>query len=157
MSEPAPHAGLSSDPGYEGTDVVDARAGDPFDDEPQPTPWYRRPVLLIAWLVVVLVLIGLIVFGLTELLRGQPATGHTPSTTTSTSTSTTESTTPTTTATTTEPTTSDTGQPSPQRPSQQPTNQSTQQPSHRHHLPPLPPVITIPQVPTVITVPPGLR
>ena len=32
-----------------------------------------------------------------------------------------------------------------------------QQPTHRHHLPQLPSVITIPEVPTTITVPPGLR
>lgn len=158
--EPPPHTGHAPDPGFEGTEIIDARGADPFDEEPQPTPWYRKPALLVAWLLVVLILIGLIVFGIVELLHGEDATSHTPSSTptTTTTTSTTESTaSTTTTTTTTEPSTSDTGQPSPQQPSQQPTHQSTQEPSHRHHLPPLPPVITIPQVPTVITVPPGLR
>lgn len=127
---------------------------DPFDRETEPTPWYRKPPLLIAWLASVVVLIGLIVFGITELLRGEPSTTRQPTTPTSTTTSTT-TTTPSTTATTTTPTTSGSSSESPAP--QQPTQQQTQQPSHHHHLPQLPSVITIPGVPNPITVPPGLR
>jgi hypothetical protein len=134
---------------------------DPFDQETEPTPWYRKPALLIAWLASVLILIGLIVFGIIELIHGEPSTSRIPKTTTSTTTTTTTtSTTTTTTPPTTTTTTASTGspvEPPAQQPTQQPTQQQTQQPTHRHHLPQLPPVITIPQVPTVITVPPGLR
>lgn len=130
---------------------------DAFDQETEPTPWYRKPPLLIAWLASVVILIGLIVFGITELLRGEPSTTRLPKTTTSTTTTTpsTTTTTPSTSAITTTPTT--TGS-SPEAPApQQPTQQQTQQPSHHHHLPQLPSVITIPGVPNPITVPPGLR
>lgn len=125
-------------------------------DESEPTPWYRKPPLLIAWLVFVAILIGLIVYGITELLQGEQGTSPTPSTTrTGTTTS---ATTTTTTTTTTTPTTSSAVEPPAQQPTQQPTGQPTQQqPTHRHHLPQVPSVITIPGVPTVITVPPGLR
>jgi hypothetical protein len=136
---------------------------DPFDQATEPTPWYRKPALLIAWLASVVILIGLIVFGIIELIQGEPGTSRIPKTTTSTTPTTTTSTTSTTTTTTAPTTTTTTGSsssevapPAPQ-PTQQPTQQQTQQPTHHHHLPPLPPVITIPQVPTVITVPPGLR
>ncbi|OBH45778.1 hypothetical protein A5682_01200 [Mycobacterium mantenii] len=137
------------------------RAGevDPFDQEAGPTPWYRKPGMLIAWLVSVVVLIGLIVFGIIQLINGEQTVGHTPKTTTSTTTTTTTSTTPTTTATTT---TTSPGSSAEQPPAQQPTQQQptggqTQQPSHHHHLPQLPSVITIPGVPNPVTVPPGLR
>jgi hypothetical protein len=135
---------------------------DPFDQETEPTPWYRKPALLIAWLACVVILIGLIVFGIIELVHGEPSTGRVPKTTTSTTPTTTTSTTSTTTTippttTTTTPSSSTEVAPPAQQPTQQPTQQQTQQPTHHHHLPPLPPVITIPQVPTVITVPPGLR
>lgn len=138
---------------------------DPFDQETEPTPWYRKPALLIAWLACVVILIGLIVFGIIELVHGEPSTSRVPKTTTSTTPTTTTSTTSTTSTTTTIPPTTTTTTPSSstevappaQQPTQQPTQQQTQQPTHHHHLPPLPPVITIPQVPTVITVPPGLR
>lgn len=132
---------------------------DPFDQEPEPTPWYRRPAMLIAWLISVVILIGLIVFGIIELIHDDQSVNHVPKSTTSTTTTTT-TTTPstTTTTTTTESSSSAEEQPPAQQPTQQqPTGQQTQQPTHRHHLPQLPPVITIPQVPTVITVPPGLR
>ncbi len=128
---------------------------DPLD-EAEPNPWYRKPAALIAWIVAVLVLIGLIVFGVLELLHGEQGTSHTPSTTTSTtstSTTTTTTTTATTAPTTTEPSTSNASEP----PAQQPTQQQPRQPTHRHHLPQLPSVITIPEVPTVITLPPGLN
>ena len=120
--------------------------------ETEPTPWYRKPPLLIAWLVFVAILIGLIVYGITELLHGGPGSSPTPSTSsTRTTTTTTTTTTP---PTTTTPTTSSAAE----APAQQPTRQPSQQePTHRHHLPQVPSVITIPGVPTVITVPPGLR
>ncbi len=129
---------------------------DPLDQETEPTPWYRRPVLLIGWLVFVLLLIALIVYGIIELMHGEQGTSHTPKTTPSSTTTTT--TTPPPATTTTTPTTSSAAVPAPQQPTQQPTQEPTQQqPTHRHHLPPLPPVISIPGVPTVITVPPALR
>jgi hypothetical protein len=122
---------------------------DPLD-APEPTPWYRKPAALAGWIAAVLILIGLIAFGLSELLHDTQGTGNTPSTSTSTAPS------PTTTTTTT-PSTSATVEPPAQQPTRQPTRQPTQQqPTHRHHLPPLPSVITIPEVPTVITLPPGL-
>lgn len=127
-----------------------------FDDlEGEPTPWYRKPPLLIAWLVFVAILIALIAYGITELLHGGGGTSPTPSTS-STSTTTTTTTPPTTTTT---PSTSSSVEAPAQQPTQQPTRQQPgqQEPSHRHHLPPMPSVITIPGVPTVITVPPGLR
>lgn len=123
--------------------------------ETEPTPWYRKPPLLIAWLVFVAILIGLIVYGITELLHGEQGTSPTPSTSHTSTTTTTTTTTPTTTTTT--PTTSSASEAPAPQPTQQPTQQWTQQPTHRHHLPQLPSVITIPGVPTVITVPPGLR
>jgi hypothetical protein len=129
---------------------------DAFDQEHEPTPWYRRPVGIIAWVVAVLILIALIVYGITELIQGGQGTSPTPSTTTST-TPTTTSPPPTTTESSTPPPTSSAVEPPAQQPTQQPTRQPNQQPpTHRHHLPSLPSVITIPEVPTVITLPPGL-
>lgn len=126
------------------------------DLQTEPTPWYRKPPLLIAWLVFVVILIGLIVYGITELLSGGPGTSPTPSTSSTTTTTTTTTTPPTTT--TTSPSTSTAVGPPAQQPTGQPTHQPSQQePTHRHHLPQVPSVITIPGVPTVITVPPGLR
>jgi hypothetical protein len=111
--------------------------------------------MLIGWAVLVLILIALIVFGLMELLGGQQGTSHIPSTSTTPPTTTT--TTPPTTTTETTPPTSSAVQPPAQQPTQQPTQQQPQQePTHRHHLPQLPPVITIPGGPTM-TVPPALR
>lgn len=138
-----------------------ADGGDPFDQESEPAPWYRKPAMLIAWLVSVVVLIGLIIFGVIELIHGQTG-GHVPNTTTSTTpTSTTTTTTPTTTTTTTTTITSSPGSSAQEPPAQQPTQQQPTggqtQPSHRHHLPQLPPVITVPGVPNPVTVPPGLR
>ena len=144
----------SVEPGFE-----QPATDEPFDQDFEPTPWYRKPVLLIAWLVFVLILIALIIYGIMELLNGGQGTTPAPKTST---TSTTTTTTPTTTSTTTTttPPSSSAGESPPvqQQPTQQPTRQPSQQePTHRHHLPQLPSVITIPQVPTVITVPPGLR
>jgi hypothetical protein len=130
---------------------------DPLDQETEPTPWYRKPVVLTAWALAVLILIALIVYGILELIHGGQGTSHTPSTTSSTPTTTTSTTTAAPTPTTTEPPTSSAVEPPQQQPTYQPTHQPTQQqPTHRHHLPPLPSVITIPEVPTVITLPPGL-
>jgi hypothetical protein len=132
---------------------------DPFDQETEPTAWYRRPVVLIGWALLVLILIGLIVFGLTELLAGQQGTSHTPSTSTTPPPETTNTSPPAAT-TTTAPPTSSAVEPPAEQPTQQPPVQQQppqQQPTHRHHLPQLPSVITIPEVPTTITVPPGLR
>jgi hypothetical protein len=133
---------------------------DPFDQETEPTAWYRRPVVLLGWALFVLILIALIVFGVTQLLGGEQATNPMPSTSTTPPTSSTTTTTPPSTTTTT-PETSSAVEPPAQQPTQQPTQQPPQQPtqqepSHRHHLPPLPPVITIPGGPTM-TVPPALR
>jgi cytoskeletal protein RodZ len=139
------------------------------EDDTEGKPWYRKPVVLIGWGLLVVVLIGLIAFGITQLLGGDSGTAPAPSTTTSTTPTTTTESSPTTTTETSPTTTTTTEvqqptqQPPPQGPTGQPTHQPTQQPppqpspSHHHHLPPLPPVITIPQVPTTITVPPGLR
>ncbi|OBB92594.1 hypothetical protein A5782_14010 [Mycobacterium sp. 852002-40037_SCH5390672] len=139
--------------GFEHSDDVD-----PFDQEPEPTPWYRKRGMLIAWLVSVVILIALIVFGIIELIHGETV-NHVPKTTTSTTPATTTTTPTTTTTTTTSSPSSSAEQPPAQQPpqQQQPTGGQTQQPSHHHHLPQLPSVITIPGVPTAVTVPPGLR
>lgn len=131
---------------------------DTFGQEPEPTPWYRKPAGIIAWVLAVLILIALIVYGLMELLQGGQGTSPNPSTS-STPTTTTSTTPPPSTTTTSseQPPTSGAVEPPAQQPTQQPTRQPTQQePTHRHHLPQLPSVITIPEVPTVITLPPGL-
>ena len=124
---------------------------EPLDEKTEPAAWYRKPVVLILWALLVLVLIGLIVYGLGELISGGEGTAPAPSTTTTTTTAPSSSTTtPTTTppASTTTPTTPPTStavQPPPTQ--QQPTQEPTQK--HHPHLPPLPPVITIPGGPTV--------
>lgn len=147
--EPPPPAEIAPD------QPESPEALDPFDREPEPTPWYRRPVGIIAWIVAVLILIALIVYGLMELIQGGSGTSPTPSTTTST-TPTTATTTPTPTTQSSETPTSSAVEPPAQQPTQQPTHQPTQQqPTHRHHLPQLPSVITIPDGP-VVTLPPGL-
>lgn len=145
----------SSGPPPEGFEPSDD--ADSFDRDAEPTPWYRKPAMLIAWLVSVVILIALIVFGIIELIHGETVS-HVPKTTTST-TPTTTTTTPTTTTTTSSPGSS-AEQPPAQQPTQQPTGgqtQQTQQPTHHHHLPQLPSVITVPGVPNPVTVPPGLR
>ncbi|OBI92012.1 hypothetical protein [Mycobacterium sp. 1245805.9] len=133
-------------------------AVDPFDREPEPTPWYRKPAGIIAWIVAVLILLALIVYGLMELIQGGQGTSPSPSTTGSTTPTTTTTTTtpPTTTESSAPPPTSTASEPPAQQPTQQPTHQPTQQqPTHRHHMPQLPSVITIPDGP-VLTLPPGL-
>jgi hypothetical protein len=125
-----------------------------FDDlEAEPAPWYRKPVTLIGWSLLVLILIALIVYGIIELIGEGKGTGHTPTTTTTIPTTstvppsaTTGTTTPPPPTTTTVPPTTATGGPPPQQPTQEPTH---------HHLPPLPSTITIPGHPP-ITLPPNL-
>ena len=152
---PAGEAATAQGPGQTPPEQhVPDESVDPFDQETEPTAWYRRPVVLLAWALFVLILIALIVFGITQLLGGQ-GTSPIPSTSTTPPTSTTTTTTEPSAATTTPPTSSAVEPPA-QQPTQQPTQQPPQQePSHRHHLP-LPPVITIPGGPTM-TVPPALR
>jgi hypothetical protein len=155
--QPPPHVdeGMGGEPPSEPPGPVD-----PFDQESGPREWYRNPVVLIGWALLVLILIALIVYGIVELIHGDQGTSRIPSTSTSSTTPTTTSATtttpPSTTSTPAPPPTSSAVAPPAQQPSQQPTREPTQQPTHRHHLPPLPSVITIPEVPTVITLPPGL-
>jgi hypothetical protein len=128
----------------------------------EPTPWYRKPVNLIVWAVMVLILIGLIIYGIVELIGGDQGTGNTPSSTTTTtptttfpSTTTTSESPPSSTSTSEPPSTGTTLAPPPPQPTNQPTHQPTHPPSTHHHLPPLPSVITIPGGP-VVTLPPDL-
>ncbi len=137
-----------------------AEPTDPFNQEVEPTPWYRRPVGFIAWVIVVLILIGLIVYGIMDLIQGSEGTSPTPST--STTPTTTPSTTPppTTTESPAPPPTSSAVEPPAQQPTEPPTQQPTraptqQPPTHRHHLPSIPSVINIPGMPA-ITLPPGM-
>nr|BBX79159.1 hypothetical protein MFLOJ_29460 [Mycobacterium florentinum] len=120
---------------------------DPFDDETEPTAWYRKPVGLIIWGLSVLVLIALIVYGIVQLIGDQGTTSNpktsttTPSTTTTTVTTTPPSSAPTTTTTTT------TAPPTSSAEAPEPTHQPTQQqPTHRHHWPSWLPT-TIPALP----------
>jgi len=125
---------------------------DPLDEDAEFTQWYRKPAVLIGWGLFVAILIGIIVYGILQLIHGNNGITETPSTSTTISSTTTSTTTPPTTTTT--PTTAPPTSSAIQPPAHQPTQQ---QPTHRHHLPQLPSVITIPEVPTVITVPPELR
>lgn len=152
-----PRPGESPSPADIPPDQLEAaEAPDPFDQEPEPTPWYRRPLGVIAWIIAVAILLALIVYGLMELIQGGQGTSTNPSTTSSTTpTTTTMTTTPTTTPPSETPTSS-ANEPPAQQPTQQPPYQPTQQqPTHRHHLPQLPSVITIPNGP-VVTLPPRL-
>lgn len=122
---------------------------DPFDEDTEPTPWYRKPVGLIIWGLSVAILIALIVYGIIELI-GDQGTSNAPKTTTTTPHSTTTMTTTTTTTTsppsattTTEPPTSS----AVESPEPQPTHQPTQQqPTRRHHWPSWLPT-TVPAIP----------
>ncbi|MGO9153743.1 hypothetical protein [Mycobacterium sp.] len=111
----------------------------------QPAPWYRSPPLLIAWLVLVLILIALIVYGIGELMGGNEGTSPAPSSTTTTTTAPTTSTSEPPASTTTEtppPTSSEVPPPTQQQPTYQPTNPPTTK--HHPHLPTLPPGIRLP-------------
>jgi Na+-transporting methylmalonyl-CoA/oxaloacetate decarboxylase gamma subunit len=116
----------------------------------EPAPWYRSPPLLIAWVLLVLILIALIVYGVGELIGGSEGTSPAPSSTTFTTTAPASTTTTATTTTppvsttteTTPPTSSAVQPPTQQQPTQQPTSQPTQK--HHPHLPQLPPGIKLP-------------
>ncbi|WP_204081216.1 hypothetical protein [Mycobacterium riyadhense] len=136
---------------------------EPYHPETEFKPWYRKPVPLIGWSLVVAILIALIIYGIVQLIGENQGTGRTPHTTTPpvTSTTTTPITTTTPTPTTTVPPA--TTAPPATNPPVQPPRQTTQAPPPHHpHLPPLPPlpplpsVITLPGVPTTITLPPNL-
>jgi hypothetical protein len=160
-----PPAGLPPAPAEPGQPAP-PYSPEPFDQETEPKPWYRKPAGIIAWVVAVLILLGLIAYGITQLIQGGQGGSPSPSTSTSTTpTTTTPTTTPPSSETTspseTTPTTS-AAEPPAQQPTQQPTHQPTQPPpsSRRRHLPQLPfsipSVITIPGMPSPITLPPGL-
>jgi hypothetical protein len=142
---------------------TEAPGPDPFeadDLEAEPTPWYRRPVTLIGWALLVVILIALIIYGIVELIGEGQRAGHTPAPTTTAPPTTTVAPSATETTTPPAPTTSEappaTGGPSPQQPTgAPPAQQPTQSPTH-HHLPPLPSTITIPGMPNPITLPPNL-
>jgi hypothetical protein len=138
------------------TTFVPFQSDESDDPETEPTPWYRKPVNLIIWAVLVLILIGLIIYGIIELIGGDQGTGNTPSSTTTTTPTTTVPSTATTSSppSTTTPPTSTAVEPPPPQPTHQPTHQPSEEPTH-HHLPPLPSVITIPGGP-VVTLPPDL-
>jgi hypothetical protein len=121
---------------------------DPSGQGKPPKPWYRKPVLLVLWALLVLALIGAMVFGLGKLLgvdeeNNTPSPSPTTTTTTTTAPTTTSGTTTTTTPPTTTGTTESTTAPPPTStsvqpaPTQQPTNGPTRTPHHPHlpHLP----------------------
>jgi hypothetical protein len=125
---------------------LDGETPEPEHEGFQPAPWYRSPPLLIAWLVLVLILIALIVYGIGELIGGNEGTSPAPSSTTTTAptSSTTPTSTPpsTTTTETTPPPSSEVPPPTQQQPTYQPTNPPTTK--HHPHLPQLPPGIKLP-------------
>lgn len=123
---------------------VDGETPEPEHAGFQPAPWYRSPPLLIAWLLLVLILIALIVYGIGELIGGNEGTSPAPSSTT-TITATTPTTTPPPASSTTEttpPPSSEVPPPTQQQPTYQPTNPPTTK--HHPHLPQLPPGIKLP-------------
>ncbi len=127
------------------------------DSDADARPWYRNPLTLIGWAILVLILLVLIAYGVTQLLSGgtsnapSPGTTSTPTTPTTTAMTTTTTTTPEpTTTTTTEPTTTPTAAPPANPPRNQPPG--TQQPPRRPRFPDLPSTITIPGGP-IITLP----
>ena len=125
---------------------LDGETPEPEHEGFQPAPWYRSPPLLIAWLVLVLILIALIVYGIGELIGGNEGTSPAPSSTTTTaptsSTTPTSTPPPTTTTETTPPPSSEVPPPTQQQPTYQPTNPPTTK--HHPHLPQLPPGIKLP-------------
>ena len=131
-NQPTRHANVGGHPETRPPAEQPEPSLDAFGEETEPTEWYGRPVVLIGWALVILILIALIVYGIIQLTQ-EPGTSNLPSTkTTSTTTPTTTTTTtspPTTTTPTTPTTTSEVAPPS-----QQPTY-TQQQPTHRHHWP----------------------
>jgi hypothetical protein len=158
---PPPGGSPATDPTYPEIPPGQQQPPEPPDplQETEPTPWYRKPAGIIGWIIAVSILIGLIVYGIMELIRGGEGTTYAPSTS---ATPTTITTTTPPAATTSEPSTipptSSAAEPPAQAPTQEPTGQPTQQPTHRRHLPlpRLPSVITIPGMPNPVTLPPGL-
>ncbi len=144
---------------------------------PPPTPWFRKTPVLVAWGLLIVAMIAVVIWGIIQLVgRGsgddgtsgsssETTTSSSATTTSSSASSTTSSSETSTTASSTESSSAPQSEPPrPQQPPQQaPTpNAPDTEPSHKHHLPPLPSTITIPPVPhvpelpTVITLPPHL-
>lgn len=127
-----------------------SQSAEPEREEFQPAPWYRSPPLLIAWLLLVLILIALIVYGIGELIGDNGGTTPAPSSTTTSTTAPSSTTTPSTSApppsATTETTPPATASQAPPPTQHQPTYQPTNPPTPRHHphLPTLPPGIHLP-------------
>jgi hypothetical protein len=158
------------DPGNEPTRRPDS--GGPEPRPPQdpgvaqrpPTPWFRRRWVLITWIALVVLMIALVIWGIIELISSGPEESTVPSSTPSTTTTSTTSTTGTTPTTTTRGASTPAAPPPAGPPSEAPApgGHANEPPHHRHRLPPLPSVVTIPplpkapEVPTVITLPPGL-
>ena len=123
-------------------------------DEPADggRPWYRKPVPLIGWAILVLILLALIAYGVTQLFDRSTSNGPSlaPTSSSTTTTTTIQTPTTTTTTTTTEPTTTPTTAPPANPPRNQPPGtQPTQQPPRRPRIPELPSTITIPGGPTI--------
>lgn len=146
---------------------------------PPPTPFYRKTPVLVAWVLLIVAMVAVIIWGIIQLASrgsGDDSTSGSSSETSSSSSSatTTSSTSATTSETSTTPSSTESSTapqseppnsapPRPQAPQQAPTPNAPQtEPEHKHHLPPLPSTITIPPVPrvpelpTVITLPPHL-
>jgi hypothetical protein len=150
------------DPSDRPTRMANYGVDDPQPPEPEsaPDPWYKNRLLLAVWATMVAILIVLIIYGLIQLSHG---TGGGPSTTTP-STTPTRSSTPSPSRTTTPPSTTtpppgeeqppdDNGPPPANGPPPGQAPPPAEPPHHHHHLPHIPPTITLPH--TVITLPPG--
>ncbi|MEK0457262.1 hypothetical protein OSH30_19455, partial [Mycobacterium ulcerans] len=120
QSGPPPQAPPGPDSPNPSVQFASAEGYDQEKPEAEPKPWYRNPVTLTGWALLVMILIALIVYGIIELISDRQGTGNpsttTPSTTTSTTTAETATTTPpTTTTTTVAPATTPRVQPPPQQ------------------------------------------
>ena len=127
------------------------------DPESPPAPWYRKRSLLAVWATMVAILVVLIIYGLIQISHG--GGGGTSTTTPSTTPSGSSTTTP---STTTPPSTTTTPAPSSTPGEEAPPGGNapppagpapSAEPPHHHHLPHIPPTITLPH--TVITLPHG--
>jgi cell division septation protein DedD len=117
----------------------------------EPIPGWLKPITLVGWGVLIAILIGLIVWGIIQLVQGPPppAPVTTPMATTTPTTTTTTTTTPNmdTSTTSAAPTSStDTGTPTNSSPS----------PGAFPHLPSVITLPSLPELPTAITLPTGL-
>lgn len=129
------------------------RAAEDAAPDSTPKPWYRNPVLLALWALMVALLLTLVIYGIVELSRGGGETSGPAKTTTSSITPTRSSTT----SPTTTPSTTDEAPP-PESPEQTPEEAPpannapapAEAPHHHHHLPH---TITLPH--TVVTLPHG--